>query len=446
MEYSLLSIFDSINDGLIILNHKSEITFWNNASENIFLYSKEEAIGSQVDLIFPKSCKQLNELDITELIFKNEISTIKKIIELAAQNKNGNNIITELSISSLMSKNQRYFCLILRDISDRKKEKKENLDLAGIIDSSPSCLKLITKEGNLLKMNRVGLDLIEAEDFESVRGANVYNLLADEDRDSFIEFNNRICKGEEGSLIFKLIGLKGTIRTMESFARFHMLENGEIAHLAITNDITERINTEKELIQKDQALEEATRLSVIGEFAAGIAHEINNPLSIIYAKSQLLEIQLQKLINIEDQELYPIKKSINSIIETSTHTSDIINNLKTFSRSTDFKDLEYYSLLDVTNMALKLSRKRCSNAGIHIDVNINSKIKVLCTPIGLSQVILNLIHNSFDALETLDEKWIKVEASIKEEKIQLTFTDSGNGIKPEISRKILQPFFTTKEL
>ena len=164
MEYNLSSIFDSINDGLIILNHKSEITFWNNVSENIFLYSKEEAIGSQVDLIFPKSCKQLNELDITELIFKNEISTIKKTIELAAQNKNGNNIITELSISSLMSKNQRYFCLIIRDISHRKKEKNENLDLAGIIDSSPSCLKLITKEGNLLKMNRVGLDLIEAED------------------------------------------------------------------------------------------------------------------------------------------------------------------------------------------------------------------------------------------------------------------------------------------
>jgi len=321
----------------------------------------------------------------------------------------------------------------------------EKSDFTTILDSTPSCLKILTKDGSLLKMNSVGLSLIEAPNFESVMGANVYDLVIEEHRDLYIAFNERICSGKEESLIFNIIGLNGTERIMETFARPYKLTNGETAQLAITNDITKRINAEKDLIKNKQALEEASRLAAIGEFAAGIAHEINNPLAIIYGKAQLLDIQLKKLVDIEHNNIEPIVNTLNSITETIIHTSDIINNLKTFSRAAEYNQLEWSNLQSNVNNALKMCSKKCADFNIEIILNVDPEIEVTCSPVGLSQVILNLINNSFDAIKEKESKWLKIESMVSNKKVQLAVTDSGNGINPELKTKILQPFFTTKE-
>tara|TARA_B110000305_G_C19419655_1_gene630140 strand:- start:864 stop:2018 length:1155 start_codon:yes stop_codon:yes gene_type:complete len=321
----------------------------------------------------------------------------------------------------------------------------EKSDFTTILDSTPSCLKILTKDGSLLKMNSVGLSLIEAPNFESVMGANVYDLVIEEHRDLYIAFNERICSGKEESLIFNIIGLNGTERIMETYARPYKLTNGETAQLAITNDITKRINAEKDLIKNKQALEEASRLAAIGEFAAGIAHEINNPLAIIYGKAQLLDIQLKKLVDIEHNNIEPIVNTLNSITETIIHTSDIINNLKTFSRAAEYNQLEWSNLQSNVNNALKMCSKKCADFNIEIILNVDPEIEVTCSPVGLSQVILNLINNSFDAIKEKESKWLKIESMVSNKKVQLAVTDSGNGINPELKTKILQPFFTTKE-
>lgn len=321
----------------------------------------------------------------------------------------------------------------------------EKSDFTTILDSTPSCLKILTKDGSLLKMNSVGLSLIEAPNFESVMGASVYDLVIEEHRDLYIAFNERICSGKEESLIFNIIGLNGTERIMETYARPYKLTNGETAQLAITNDITKRINAEKDLIKNKQALEEASRLAAIGEFAAGIAHEINNPLAIIYGKAQLLDIQLKKLVDIEHNNIEPIVNTLNSITETIIHTSDIINNLKTFSRAPEYNQLEWSNLQSNVNNALKMCSKKCADFNIEIILNVDPEIEVTCSPVGLSQVILNLINNSFDAIKEKESKWLKIESMVSNKKVQLAVTDSGNGINPELKTKILQPFFTTKE-
>ena len=322
---------------------------------------------------------------------------------------------------------------------------QENVEFTKIIDSTPSCLKILTKDGSLLKMNPVGLELIEAPNFESVMGANVYNLVIEEHRDLYIAFNERICSGKQESLIFNIIGLNGTERIMETFARPYILTNGETAQLAITNDITKRVNAEKDLRQNKQALEEASRLAAIGEFAAGIAHEINNPLAIIYGKAQLLDIQLRKLVDVELNDIEPIVNTINSITDTIVHTSEIINNLKAFSRAPQYNELDWSNLQKIVTNTLKLCSKKCTDFNIEIILNIDQEIEVICSPIGLSQVILNLINNSFDAIKEKESKWIKIESNISNKKVLLTVTDSGNGINTELQTKILQPFFTTKE-
>lgn len=116
-----------------------------------------------------------------------------------------------------------------------------NYDLAqNLISGTPSCLKVINSKGELLQMNKKGLGLIEADNFEQVKGANVYEIVTPKHRERFIEFNERICLGESGSLEFEIMGLRGTKRWMETFASPYELSNGEFAHIAITNEITDK--------------------------------------------------------------------------------------------------------------------------------------------------------------------------------------------------------------
>jgi PAS domain S-box-containing protein len=442
---NLQAIIQSTNDSIILTNTKGEIILWNKASTKIFEFTEKEALGKKINIIIPDKHQKNHNSGMNNFRLSGKKNIIGSTVELEAKKKSGQYFPVELTLSTWYEKDKVFVCGIIRDISARKATQKHILDLSRIIDASPSCLKFLDKRGSLLKMNRVGLDLIEAENFKSVSGASVYDLVQEQDREAFILFNKFICKGGEGTLIFKIKGLKGTERTMESFARSHPCANGELGHLAITNDISDRVRAKQEIYQKDQALRDSQRLSVIGEFAAGIAHEINNPLSIIYAKSQLLDFKLTKIFRSDQAKFEPIKKSLESIMDTITHTSDIINNLKTFSHSTDFTNLAYHKIDDVINMTLKLCQKRCQNAGVQLKIDVNKNIEILCSAVGLSQVLLNLIHNSFDAIEMYEEKWIKIETLITDTSLKIIITDSGKGIDAKHHDKILQPFFTTKD-
>ncbi len=442
----LASIIESSKDAILIANKKGEIVSWNHACSVLFGFSSEEVIGRNLDIIIPREMRDLHHKGMHRFISSGKKKIIDQTVTLDGLRKDGSTVPVELSLSSWEEDSEQMFiCGILRDISERKKNESQIIDLRGIIDSSPSCLKLLNQQGELLMMNSVGLDLIEAENFACVERANVYEIVHEEDRESFIEFNQFICDGGEGTLIFKVVGLKGTERIMESFARAHELDSGEVAHLAITNEITERIKTERELSIKDQELEEAKRLSLIGEFAAGIAHEVNNPLAVIHSKAQLLEIQLNQLTEKKTESIENIIDSLESIKRMTLHTSDLIKNLKTFSSKANFDQLELTKITDVLDMVLKISQNRCSNAGIKVAINVDPNLKLNCNPSGLAQVILNLISNSIDAIEYQKDKWINIETKLSNKTLKIIITDSGGGISDEIVEKITQPFFSTKD-
>jgi len=117
-------------------------------------------------------------------------------------------------------------------------KKNNSFDIESVMSSTPSCIKIVSSDGLLVHMNRQGLELIEADDLESVIGANVYDLLEESHLENFKSLNKRVCAGESVTMVFEIIGLKGTRRWMESHAAPYILPNGDTAQIAITNDIT----------------------------------------------------------------------------------------------------------------------------------------------------------------------------------------------------------------
>lgn len=315
-------------------------------------------------------------------------------------------------------------------------------DLSKLVEATPSCLKVVAKDGTLLQMNPKGLSLIDAKDFNRVAGNDVYDLVCPEDRSRYMAFNEQVCAGESGTMIFDIIGLKGKRRTMETFAGPYTLTTGEVAQIAITNDISERVQNEQAILEQEQALEDAARLSSLGEFAANIAHEINNPLAIIYGNAQLLEMELATL---DPAKAGSVHQTLNTMISTIERTSKIITSLKNFSRTPDYGDLKWVRAVEVVNDTLSLCSQRFVDRGIQVHISIPHSVHVLCEPVGLNQIFMNLLNNSSDAITGTQGAWIRVETQIVESKLQITVTDSGPGIPQNIQKKLLQPFFTTKE-
>lgn len=311
-----------------------------------------------------------------------------------------------------------------------------------MINASPSCLKVLNAKGELLKMNARGLNLIEAEDFNQVDHADVYSIVHDKDRARFIEFNEKICSGERGTLLFRIVGLKGTMRWMETYAAPFSLSTGETAHIAITNDVTDRVLYETELKRREDILKESAKLASLGEMAGGIAHEVNNPLMIIRGKAK----HCAKMVSVGNYESESILKDLNVIEETAVRISKIVNGLKAFSRSEAEAPFELIDLSNCIQSSLDLSSEKFKSFGIVVKVALEKNLQVLANPIQISQVILNLLNNAFDVVEKLKDPYIEISAHTKGDLVKVAVRDSGPGVDSKNIGKLMDPFFTTKDI
>lgn len=195
-------------------------------------------------------------------------------------------------------------------------------------------------------------------------------------------------------------------------------------------------------IKEHQAqLVNSSRLATLGEFTSGIAHEINNPLAIITGKADKLLRSIQR--GIYDPELF--QTELQKINSSSDRISKIVRGLKVISR-----DVESDSFLKVSlNQIFTETFAICADQLISKNITFHQipffDIQINCRQNQISQVLLNLISNSIDAIELQKNPWIQVEVQITTD-IQIRVTDSGTGIPADVAQKIMKPFYTTKQV
>lgn len=200
-----------------------------------------------------------------------------------------------------------------------------------------------------------------------------------------------------------------------------------------------------ELLEKERKMTMQTaKLTAVGEMAAGIAHEINNPLTIIQASVNSLRKHVDFNENF-DVEYY--NKRLDKINNTVNRISKITKGLRNFTRDSFSDPFESKRVFDLKNDAIELTLERLRTHGVRlIDDKIDGDIFIECREIQITQVIINLINNSFDAISGLDEKWIEIQGKQIENNYQFKVIDSGFGVDSKICQKIMDPFFTTKSL
>lgn len=190
---------------------------------------------------------------------------------------------------------------------------------------------------------------------------------------------------------------------------------------------------------------EASKMSALASMSAGIAHEINNPLSIIKLSSQYMKDSANSSTS-EHLSLEEVLKFLDRIEAQTDRIGRIVSGMSNFSRTKETDDLIWSPLKNIVDDALVLCKEKIYQNEIKLTASVYDEgLEVWCKPDQLIQVLVNLINNASDAISTRSEKWVRLETQphgIGEVKISVT--DSGEGIDPSIQEKIMNPFFTTK--
>jgi signal transduction histidine kinase len=211
-------------------------------------------------------------------------------------------------------------------------------------------------------------------------------------------------------------------------------------------ELEAKVKSETEIVLDQRLkLEHAAKMTILGEMAGGIAHEINNPITVISATNRMLKKTFEK--GITDPAVYA--KYFEEMDKTIIRINKIITGLRVVSRDGANEGFQEEKLQDIFNDVIGLCGEKFKNHNVDLRVDLENDIfqtTIKCGRIQLSQVFLNLLGNAYDAIEQNAEKWISIECALIQDKLEIRFTDSGNGIPLELQEKILTPSFTTKVL
>ena len=338
----------------------------------------------------------------------------------------------------------KYVIESLRDITKVKHLEKKYSDVRELIDkvvqSSVSAIMAADRKGEIILMNKAAealfgysvhdANLVNIEDFYPPGVAReIMKKLRDE---------NISEKGKLPSTQVNIITKNSTLIPVEMTAAIIYEDGREAATAAIFNDLREKQAVQRKLEEAESQLFQSEKLASLGRLAAGVAHEINNPLTSILLYGNLMREKLE--------DHHPLANNLNYILEDAERCKDIVKNLLAYSRQTQpAKEVFYLNNLVGESLRLIRDQKLFMNVKIVKELD-DCQILVNADKNQLCQVLINLVINAFDAMEGGGTLTLRTYRDRKEHKAYIEVTDTGSGIPQENLSKIFDPFFTTKEV
>ncbi len=325
----------------------------------------------------------------------------------------------------------------LKTLEKALKETKEFLEK--LIQSSPMAIVAADRYGNILLMNHAAEDLFGYSAETATRGIPVEKLYPAGDAAGIMRMLKSQAFGGVGKLTAKhvmIVNSSGEEIPVELTASILYEDDEEIATMGIYNDLRDKMAAESKLRDVLVQLSQSEKMASMGRLAAGVAHEINNPLTGVLFYARLMQEKLPA----ED----PNRENLDFIIEDVNRCTAIVKNLLAYARATNQRKgrvglnalveqslalIRDQSLFRNIQMVKEFSREELT---IHADRN------------QLSQVVINLVMNAIEAMNGSGRLAMRTYSDERSGKSVLEIADTGEGISESNLSKIFDPFFTTK--
>ncbi len=253
------------------------------------------------------------------------------------------------------------------------------------------------------------------------------------------EVMNAVKEQRSFQMSYRMIDADGQVRQVTERGQAVYAEFDEVNYLdGVVIDVTE-------VHQMRQRLLLNTKMAAVGNLAAGVAHEINNPLAIAMANLDFIADELRETTDTDNADSTDgIRDALSKVQGSIDRVRSIIDDLRTFTDAADGR-AQQLDLQRLTQWAIERARSRSeSTEAIHTD--LHSVPTIWASEVGVVQVIWNLLHNGLEALERRKEEGGHVVVTLRQhdDRVILQVCDNGPGMSDDIANRAFEPFFTTK--
>jgi len=517
----------SAQDAIIMIDHMGNISFWNAAAEKILGYSNQEVLGKNLHtLIAPERFLDAHRKGFGHFQQTGEGAAVGKTLELIAQHKDGSEFSVELSLSAVSIGNQWHAIGIIRDITERKRREEQ---IEALLKINERAGKLPEKD-----LLRFGLDIAERltrsqvsfihfvnEDQETIElatwssatmekycnaGYDSHYPIAEAGiwADSFrqrqpVIFNDYMaCANKrglpeghsplqrlisvpviEGEYVRVILGV-GNKQTGYDATDVETVQliGGDLWRIAqrlrteskLEANLEYQTGLNKKLEEANSQLLQSEKMASIGQLAAGVAHEINNPIGYVSSNLGSLQKYLENILAVVDayEKIEPLlaqypqaladitaakgradlaflKEDVPALMSESregiTRVRQIVQNLKDFSHAGSDEEWQQadlrHGLESTLNIVWNELKYKCEVKKDYAEIP-----NIECLPSQLNQVFMNLLVNAAYAIE--GKGIITIRTGTQGDHVWVEVADTGKGIAPENLDRIFDPFFTTK--
>ncbi|MDP3183587.1 MAG: PAS domain S-box protein [Desulfobaccales bacterium] len=432
-------------EGILMADENQHIVFANSRMAEIAGRPKEDLIGQELGKVISPQHQRM-AADMVRMVEEGyqEESQFCSTLERPEADQNGNRVFETHMTASRMGQ-KILTCIYLRDLTYRLKIHEQlqqtNIFLNNIIRCSVDGIVVIDTKGS---------PLIFSEGAERILGFKASEIIANKEifrgfypTELAREMKRRMLSDQYGppdrlnTTQITFIDKEGKEVPVNFSAAIIRDKNGkEVGSVGIFSDLRETVKMRRQLEESRVQLMQAEKIASLGRLAAGVAHEINNPLAGILIYAELLQRDLQGNAHADPH--------VEEIINQTLRCQQIVTRLLEFSRQS-LGQRTLFDMNEIINRCVHLISHQALFLNIEIVPELDPGLpQIIGDPGELQQVFTNLVLNAADAMHGQGRITITSHPAPQAEGVVLTFTDTGGGIPPDIRDKIFEPFFTTK--
>ncbi len=321
------------------------------------------------------------------------------------------------------------------------------VNLGPVLDAMLESMIVIDGKGIISQANKATTTMFGYSRYELV-GANIRMLMSGADKARHDKYLKRYEKTREKRIIGigrEVVGARKDGSTFPADIAVGEIKTGDqVQYVGLVRDLSEQRRTEEEALKQREEMVNVSRLSTMGEMAAAMAHELNQPLTAIAnfaaASERLLEADAEGNLTI-------IREALQDIQEQAHRAGEVIRRTRTFTHSGD-TEKQVTTLAAVFEQIGSLAKLDNKANNIKLAVHLPEDLpEIEVDPVQIQQVMLNLIRNAVDAMSDTQpsDRQISIRAKITApHELRFEVRDHGSGIKAEEAKSIFNAFFTTK--
>lgn len=438
-------LFDYNHDLLAIISDEWKFMDVSPKWEKVLGYTLEELKKINIpDLIHPEDLAETKTYD-------NSDSRILNIIN-RFQHKDGHYVWLKWRTCPMVDR-PGFWLTAAEDISESRlyqaKLRKSNLRFEDAAEVTGSVIFEFDTNFNIIYVSS-RVQSSSGFTANNLSQMSIFDLIHPNDRDNFKAYLVESIKDEKifQNKEIRLRDASGNFIYRRVYGKPFYDDQGRLlGYRGASIDITETKKVMSQLEFERSKSIHAAKLSALGEMAAGIAHEVNNPLNIINGFASMIELEMEKPATEVRSEF--IQSQLDKIFSTVDRISKIVKGMKKFSRSGSSDELDGVVLKDIFDNTFMMCTEKFRNAGIKFNTpdTVSAGVFVYCREIEISQVLLNLLNNAFDAVKNLtDNRQIEVALEVLDETVVIKVKDSAPNISQLVAQEMFEPFFSTKEV